>query len=366
MNVAKSLASGLNKSFLSLLLLALPAAFLFTFIFSQAQPVKKLVRDSGTYTIMSKSAVETAVTTAETSGQVSGIPKEAVKRAAEKAFSATDMRIKSESVIDSAYLWLNGSRPDFKPQIDIQSNKQVFGQALADEGVQIVNNKPICSYQQLQLLQTSDPTSLLQASCQPPSFNPEVVRSYFTSIISEASQNLQETSPSLSQFFEKQDTANILVAQNPLASSAPALFGVLKYSFYIVICFVVFSLLIFFLLYRQIPDFFRIILPSFLAGGILLVLYSLVGQWLVAKNVLANVLPGAQAEITQELIKPFLTVSLQTSLWFGLVYLVICLIMFIGYRVFKQKQPLPRVNGYEGFANQPPQVDKMTFEKERR
>jgi len=360
MNMAKSFSSSLNKSILSVLLLFLPFAFLLTFVFSQPEPVKSLIRDSSAYSLMSKVAIDTTVTTIQASGQISGFSREMINRAAKKAFLPTDMRTKGETVIDELYAWLNGKQTTFQPKISIESNKQAFSKALADETIQAISVKPICSYEQLQNLNPSDPNSLLLASCQPPLFNADNVRAYFTNIMPEASQKMQQTNPTLSQLSESQN-GNVLIGSNPLATSAPVLFGVLKYSFFAVISFVIISLLFFWLLYRRVADYSRVIFLPFFTSGVFLVIYSLIGRWLVDQNFLASVFSGTQPEITQELIKPFATIGLQTSLWFGGIYIILSLVFFGAHRTLRQRNQstLPRVNETPLLSQEPPRSQNL-------
>lgn len=340
MHILKKLTLYLNRALLSSFLVLLPTAFLLTFIFCQPEPVKKLVRESGVYSLLGEAIVSTATTSFAANGQTYGLSQQAIKSAAQKAFPTSDVQQKGEKIISDTYAWLNGETTTFQPTFDTTKNQKIFTSTLADEASKSIANKPLCSDQQLlDLSVTTDQNSLLQAPCRPGNFDANYLQSLF------GVQFDASTTPELQQNaapgFVNLSTAspNSQTAQKPIYSEASQLvFGILKNSFFIVVGFILVALMVIVGLTRQLRPSLRIIAKPFLITGGLLLLYAGVLWWLLDQRVAANLINGTSGQALQAALQPFGMIYIYANFYFGLGFALIGVVLFIIYRKTKPAQ----------------------------
>lgn len=328
-NVALYVCRGFITSFL----LLLPATFLLTFVFSQPQPVKQLVKQAGIYSYLSRTMVDTTTASLASSGQTYGLSKEAVARAVEKAFPVRDIEKKGERLIDDTYSWLEGNKPDYQPAFDIESNKKMLTLALADEAEKNFADKPACSDTQLLEL-ASD--ALTQSPCRPSNVDEDFLKAIFTQA---APSVVQEQNVALSNLSDKPTSSE--AARNSGLASPQFIFIFLKYSFYIISGVILILYSIIFILTRHWRPFLKSVTRSLVVSGILLILYSLLLYLLFAQKLLEKIFPGGSGDVTQEIIRPFAGIFIQANVYFGIGYIVSAVVLFGAYRLLKPKQSLP-------------------------
>ncbi len=331
----KKFALYLSRGFLTSFLLLLPAAFLFSFVLSQAAPVKKLVKDSGAYSYISRTVVESTVTSLVGSGQTYGLSEEAITRAAKKAFPPSDIEKKGDRLIAETYAWLEGDRPDYQPTVDLKSNQAVFTAELAYEAQKTFTAKPVCSDNQLLELSLEN---LLKSPCLPSNIDEDFLNEMFKQSIPRVSE---EQAAGLSVDATSLKDAHHPNQESVGLASPQFLFSILKNSFYIVAGFSLVFLAIIFGLVRSLRPYCKLVAKSFGVVGILLLLYSLVMQWLLGQHFLEKIFVGNEGDIVQGITQPFAAISVQTNLYFAGGYIIGALLLVSAYRLLKPRQPLP-------------------------
>lgn len=336
MSATRSFGRGISKGLLSVCLLLLPFAFFFTFVIAQPEVVKETVHRTGTYAFFSREATNAAVSAVEASSNAAGIPKEVVVRATEKAFPSSDMQMKGEKIIDNSYAWLNGQTSKLDVHVDIEKNKQILSQELKQEAIRVIENKPVCSYRELVSFNTADPAALLRLPCRPEGIDSSnIITDYFAVVPVEVTQQVESAaarSP-LSEFSREntQDTA----LNQEVSKSVPGIFFLLKNSFYIVITFLIVTLLVLYILIRDWREYFKGLTFPLVLNGILLFIYSAFAQWSLKQGVLSQLSSGISGEIVNRIFPPFVTMSVWINIWTGIIYIVLGIIFYGLYRVMK-------------------------------
>lgn len=97
-----------------------------------------------------------------------------VQAIAKEVFSPQVMQKSFETVIDSNANWLKGSAktPNFK--IDLTSQKEEFGNKVAEKVNSFLTSLPICTPQQVAALQAKSNLSYFSLSCRPSALSPAV------------------------------------------------------------------------------------------------------------------------------------------------------------------------------------------------
>lgn len=354
--VFKKIAIWFSSGLLVVLLLILPSAFLFTFILSQPQSIKDILRQSEIYPAFSKAIVDTSASLTENSGSGYGLSKEATRRVAEKAFPASDIQQKSEGLIDDGFVWLEGDKPAFEIRLDLEKNKQLLVQGLSEEVVTAAASKPICTNEQLQQFASQDQMASLLATCRPSTLDANSLKAALeqnvsTLPISDVNQ-VAASVPSTDSSLPQQD-----ILPTPKLSSTihgisiPSVFRVLRNGFYIVLALIVVVGLILFGLTRQLSRFLSVISHPLMTTGILLVVYALVGQWFVNQNILSKLIPGEPSHLLETTAQLFMAVSVDVIICFGASYIVFATVMYIYNHRQKQKQSPDQTTQATGILN---------------
>ncbi len=337
MNTLKETGLYLVKSFFGVSLLILPSAFLFTFVFSQPAEIKKIAKEEGVYASISRAVSGAVVGSLESSQQVSSLPKSVVATASEKAFSPRDIQAKGDKLIDDGYGWLNGEKASFSPQVDIESNKKVLAESLAQEMSETLVSKPVCTYEQLSTLRVDNLAAISSAPCQPQGFDV----SSLTILFMEDITGLQSNNAALTQvplLASTQPTPRSNEKSVLSDVSIPKIFQVLKSGFYIVLLVVFLCIGSMYLLLKDIPKWRRMIAKPLLVSGVLLVAYALIVQWLLRQNLLSKLTMGAEGGTAQSIIRPFADIGIQVNLIFGIGFIVCAVVLFVIHRQLKPKK----------------------------
>jgi hypothetical protein len=319
----------------------LPSAFLFTFLFSQPTVVKDIFRKSGVYSAVSTSIASSAAASIESAGTSYGVSHDAIQSVATKAFPSSDIQKKSEKLIDDSYLWLGGKQQKLIIKFDFVSNTQALSTGLTDEIVKTIEAKPVCNAQQLQ--QSGDPTALLQ-TCRPADLDLATFRAalsqqntdltQITNVASTASTELspQTTAPT-------QTDGTLAQVDNTVQGvSVPFTFSVLKNSFYIVLVLIIVTIAGMYGLTRKVVPFLSLIAHPLTTTGVLLIVYTLVVQWLITQNFLSKFIGGEQTHLTETTAQYFTALSARVTIAFGISYVIIAIIIYSYSYHQKQKQ----------------------------
>lgn len=351
-NFFKKVALHTNRSVFNVLLILLPSAFLFTFIFSQPPIVKKMLRDSGLYKVVSDTVVN-GLATDQFTQQVAaqGISVDTIHKAAKKTVSSGLVEKKFEAIIDSTYDWLYGRTDKLSVNLDLRKETNQFSTYIAQDATQQIAQKPICTQQQLLDLSAKNASSLDTLSittlpCRPENLNIDALKAQFSSTVETTQQMTTQTDPSAAP-------QNTTVALNQTANVAvPIGFRIMTVSFYISVVMAIVSLLLFWLLLRDRQQFFAIVGKSTLVSGVLLVVYALASQWIIQQ--LPYLMQGGSSKEIQTSLRPFASVSIATLLWCGGGYIVTGILLFVAKRRYSQSskvseatppvvQPVPSV-----------------------
>lgn len=91
------------------------------------------------------------------------------EQAIQKAFPASDLQNKSETIIDSVFAWLEGKTATPQFRLDFTNNKQVLATELGAYAEQRAAGLPPCTLQDLEAARNSDVFSI---KCLPPGISP--------------------------------------------------------------------------------------------------------------------------------------------------------------------------------------------------
>jgi len=146
---------------LCLLITAGSAAFRYTI--GQPATVKAIIRDSGTYDALNRTAVSTLSAQKD---QVSSIPLNSpeIQNIAKQAFSPSLLQKTTESTLDNAYKWLDGDVDTLNIALDISASKQQFITGVGD----YVQNRLTALQQCTTRQQSAVNTDVFTAVCVPP------------------------------------------------------------------------------------------------------------------------------------------------------------------------------------------------------
>lgn len=142
------------------------------------------LKDSKLYDHFVSNATEQAAKSTGNNGDSSGsvsLNDEAVKKAAEAAFSSEQIEQYVNTFIDSNYAWLQGKtdKPEYK--IDLAKAKLTFAQKVGQYATTYTAGLPVCPADQQAKAEASDP---LTATCRPSNVTPEQVGTRVTQEIS--------------------------------------------------------------------------------------------------------------------------------------------------------------------------------------
>ncbi len=331
----------LCRGLLVLFLFLLPSAFLFTFFFSQPTVVKSILKESGVYASLSESIASSAAASIESIGTSYGLSKSAIQSVAIKAFPSDDIQKKSENLINDSYLWLNGKQQKLVIKFDFNSNTQALMTGLSNEIVKTTSAKPVCTNEQINQL-ANDTTALLQI-CRPANLDIASLKAMLsqqTTDLAQVTDLAQAASTELSgQTTPVENSGNLVEIDNTVQGvSIPFIFNLLKNSFYILLVLTVVVIASMYGLTRKLTPFLSLIAHPLTTTGVLLILYTLIAQWIITQNLLSKLVGGEQTHLTETTAQYFAALSARVTIAFGISYVIIAIIIYSFNHHQKQKQ----------------------------
>jgi hypothetical protein len=331
----KNVAIHLSQSTLGLLLILLPSAFLFTFIFSQPMTVKAMLKDSGLYETISHSMADNLSSISSVKQQ--GLSVEAINKATRKVVSGPVVQAKVETLIDGVYAWLYGQKKELSLQLDLTKETQEIASTVSMDTIASLQQKPVCTTAQLQQLNltasTPDDLGLLSSlPCQPPGVDYDTLSKQVSETLRavESQQNPGDNTVSLTQFFAtpSQSTASqpkgVQTVSEAVNTTVPILFRVAMIGFYICAALMLVAIGLLWLLLKDIVSLSGRLAKSLIVSGLFLVVYAMISLWLLnnAGQLLQNG-PVSQISTLQASLRPFAGVSITTLFVFAGLYISI-------------------------------------------
>lgn len=323
------------QSTLGLLLILLPSAFLFTFIFSQPSTVKTMLKDSGLYESISHSMADNL--SSLSSAKQQGISAEAISKATRKVVSGPVVQGKVETLIDDIYVWLYGQKKELALQLDLTKETQEIANTVSMDTIASLQQKPVCTAAQLQQLNLTSSTSgnlgmLSSLPCQPPGTDYDALSQRVSETLRtvEGRQNSGDDTVSLTQLFAsspQSDTVHLRGAQTvgeTVNTVIPAFFRIAVIGFYICAILMLITIGLLWLLLKDTVSLSGRLAKSLIISGLFLVLYAIVSLWLL--NNAGQLLqggPASQISTLQASLRPFAGVSITTLSVFAGIYIII-------------------------------------------
>lgn len=145
----------------SLLTTAWLASLYFTIL--QPTPTKEIIKDSGAYTSLSKTAITTVT---NQKNEVISVPlaDPAIQNILGQVFTPDLLQKNVEQFIDNGYKWLNGETTTLPLTLDLAQSKQDFIAKTGDYVQNRLNSLPTCTTQ----TQIAANTDVFVSSCLPP------------------------------------------------------------------------------------------------------------------------------------------------------------------------------------------------------
>lgn len=170
--------------------------------------IKDTLREKNVYSSVVPSVLSSANYQQQSVGQLP-LQDPGVRSAVEKAFPASDLEQKTNTVIDSTFVWLEGKteKPDFK--LDFTQNKQQLATELGNYTEDRVESLPRCTLANLP--ETYDPLTI---KCLPPGVSASGLSEVVRQQVSNDQNFLKETV--ITSDTLTLDPANTTGATNPL------------------------------------------------------------------------------------------------------------------------------------------------------
>lgn len=162
-NFATTSATRVVSWFLAISLLAAAGLASLYFTILQPEPTKEIIKDSGAYSSLSKTAITTVT---NQKNEVISIPlaDPAIQNILGQVFTPELLQKNAEQFIDNGYKWLNGDTKTLPLTLDLEQNKQDFVTKTGDYIQARLSSLPPCSTR----AQIAANTDVFVSSCLPP------------------------------------------------------------------------------------------------------------------------------------------------------------------------------------------------------
>ena len=264
-----------------------------------------------------------------------GFDVDALTRAAKKAFPPTTLKEDVETVLDSAYNWLEGKTDTLVFNLDFNEEKQAFIDALGVEGLARVASLPAC--QSGESMEEFDPFS---ATCLPLGADASAQIEQFKTEIASSQDVLPDTT--LSNEDVKLDFGGQNKPIDEAFSNAPRIFGWLRSSPVLLAILVTINSALIVVLCRPKRSGFKILSWFFgIVGGLLLLFGGT--SILLRESILERTAGGGDNGLAENILFPLIReVSSSTGKWnmiFGGIYIAVSVIFAVIYITQKKKNP---------------------------
>lgn len=178
MNFLKNTLYQAAGALLKLSLVLLPIAFAISLILASPKPVEKALEESGVYTQIVSSAIDSSQKEQTDPTAKSLLEDPEFKTIAQKTFSPGLLQSSSENIINGLFAWMQGktTEPEFK--IDLSAAKNDLATNVAAYAEKRANSLPACTLQQLR--QLNPDTDLLSLPCLPPGANVKALSAQYS------------------------------------------------------------------------------------------------------------------------------------------------------------------------------------------
>jgi len=162
-NFATTSATRIVSWFLAISLLATAGLASLYFTILQPEPTKEIIKDSGAYSSLSKTAITTVT---NQKNEVISIPlaDPAIQNILGQVFTPELLQKNTEQFIDNGYMWLNGDTKTLPLVLDLEQSKQDFVAKTGDYIQTRLNSLPPCTTR----AQIAANTDVFVSSCLPP------------------------------------------------------------------------------------------------------------------------------------------------------------------------------------------------------
>lgn len=168
LTTGQKIATKLLSGICSVVLLLLPVAIFGTFWLANPAALKQLLADAKVYHPISEMVAKQSAQQVSVSLQgTGGLENDAVQRAVRDVFTPKMMQAEVESLIDENYRWLEGEKSEPTVTISFEKQKRKLAEALSSEAVRSVQQKPICTAEQLYSYQLHAQLDLRNLPCRP-------------------------------------------------------------------------------------------------------------------------------------------------------------------------------------------------------
>ncbi len=138
-------------------------------VFGTPSTIKKVLKESDIYSTFVDNVLKQTQSSVNQSSNNLPLTDPVIQKAAKDSFSPQFLQSSTENVVDGFYHWLTGksNQPDFK--VDLSLPKAKFANSVGDYAVARLNVLPVCTKQQLALLNAEiQPFSI---PCKPANIN---------------------------------------------------------------------------------------------------------------------------------------------------------------------------------------------------
>lgn len=182
----------LLSTLLVISLLGFAAAASLNDIFGTPDNLKQSLQDSGLYDNLADNLTDAALEAAK--NERLDLPQDAVRQAANEAFTSELLQESTENLTDGTYNWLQGrvDKPDFR--IDLTEAKRKFADTLGDLAAKRIEALPECTLSELRQMQgVTIEEAIFTIQCQPPGFDSEEAKEQVSQSVYTSDAFLEET-----------------------------------------------------------------------------------------------------------------------------------------------------------------------------
>lgn len=177
MNFLKKLLYQGTGAVFKLLLLLVPIVFALAIVLGTPKNIETALKESRVYDQIVSVIIDNSKKNVNDGNTQKVLEQPEIQAAAEKAFNPGVLQGAAENFLDGMYAWLQGKTTEPQFSIDLTAPKNELVQNVADYAKKRADSLPVCTVQQLRLLNTG--MDLLSIPCVPPGTNTQALADQF-------------------------------------------------------------------------------------------------------------------------------------------------------------------------------------------
>lgn len=320
-------------------LLGVADAYSLNHNFSKPDKLESWLAESGVYNKIIPQALNSAQTANSQDGSEGSISLSdpGVSQAATQAFSPATIEQSVNTFLNANYAWLQGKTASPQFAINLSNNKESFAASIGQMVQSHLAGLPACSDSQLVSLQF--PVDPLTVACRPPTLDAKTEAQQVTQAISSG------------DFLNKPELTSTNISKNqPYYQKLSSLPKFFRLSQKLPVILSTLSLLLVLGIIFIAPTRrrgWRRVGSVLLTAGIILIAITFLANWAVKEiesHVKSKVLNGQLQQPYHDLLQKIESSLVRSDMWFGIFYVTLAVIIFIGLFILHRRSNKPAKN----------------------